>query len=145
MKIGELAKQAGITVQAIRFYETEGLLPAAPRTASGYRSYRDSDLHRLRLIQQAKHLGFALEEIKRVLRLREQGSCPCTEVIATLERHLQETEAQIHSLQRFRRELRSTLSEWRSSGENSVPGEIICGLIERTMKKKGDKHGTTKR
>lgn len=133
MKIGNLAEQVGMTVAAIRFYEQAGLLPKVSRTGSGYRVYDASDLRRLQLIRHAKSLGFSLEEIKRILRLREQGSCPCGEVISMLERHLSHTDEQIRRLRQFRRELSKTLTEWRNSPEDAVPGEVICGLIERTM------------
>lgn len=99
MKIGDLAKQAGLTVQALRFYERSGLLPKPSRTPSGYRVYVAADVRHVRLILQAKRLGFSLDEIKRILRLRQQGSCPCGEVINMLEEHLRETDEQIRHLQ----------------------------------------------
>lgn len=134
MKIGELAKQSGTSVQTLRFYERSGLLPKPQRTESGYRMYASGDLRRLELIHQAKRLGFSLDEIKRILRLRQQGSCPCGEVVQMLEKHLRETDEQIRNLQRFRREVAGTLEDWKQSGVEGVPGEVICGLIERTIR-----------
>jgi len=136
MKIGDLAKQTGTSVQALRFYERSGLLPKPSRTASGYRVYAAPDLRRVGLIRQAKRLGFSLEEIKRILRLRQQGSCPCGEVVRMLEKHMRETDEQIRHLQRFRRELAGTLDDWKKSGNDGIPGDVICGLIERTMREK---------
>lgn len=136
MRIGELAKQAGMTVPAVRFYEGHGLLPKPPRTEAGYRVYADTDLRRLQFIRQAKRLGFSLQEIGRVLRLRERGHCPCHEVIETLEHHLRETDEQLQRLQRFRSELATTLKQWKRDGTREVPGEVICGLIERTIRPK---------
>jgi DNA-binding transcriptional MerR regulator len=135
MKIGQLADQTGTSVQALRFYERSGLLPKATRTESGYRVYGAPDLRRVELIRQAKRLGFSLDEIKRVLRLRQQGSCPCGEVVQMLEKHLRDADAQIRHLRRFRRELASTLDDWRKSGSEGIPGDVICGLIERTVRK----------
>src|SRR5258708_11076299 len=126
MRIGELAQQAGMTVPAVRFYEESGLLPKPQRTQSGYRAYSPEDLRRLQLIRQAKRLGFSLEEIKRILRLRAKGACPCEEVVSTLERHLSDVGSQIQHLKRFRKVLSSTLTEWRRSGTDAVPGEVIC-------------------
>lgn len=134
MKIGEVAKQSGMTVEAVRFYERQGLLPRPPRTEAGYRVYAAADLRRLQIIRQAKRLGFSLQEIVRILRLRERGHCPCHEVIDTLEHHLCETEAQLQRLQIFRDEIASTLKQWKRNGTREVPGEVICGLIERTIK-----------
>lgn len=134
MKIGEIAKQAGMTVEAVRFYEREGLLPRPPRTEGGYRVYGDADLRRIQFIRQAKRLGFSLQEIVRILRLRERGHCPCDEVIGTLERHLRDTEDQLQQLQDFRDEIARTLKQWKRNGIRQVPGEVICGLIERTIR-----------
>lgn len=142
MKIGELARRTGTSVQTLRFYERSQLLPKPERTESGYRMYASGDLRRVELIRQAKRLGFSLDEIKRVLRLRQQGSCPCSEVVQMLEKHLRETDEQIRNLQRFRRELASTLEDWKKSGEEGVPGEVICGLIERTIRTKKRVNGS---
>jgi DNA-binding transcriptional MerR regulator len=133
MKIGELAEQAGMTVPAVRFYEQAGLLPKPERTSSGYRAYRDPDLRRLQLIQHAKSLGFSLAEVKRILRLREQGACPCEEVVSMLQRHLSNADDQIRRLRRFRNELAMTLASWKNAPDAAVVGEVICGLIERSM------------
>ncbi len=135
MRIGELAKQTGTSVQALRFYERSGLLPKPTRTESGYRIYAAPDLRRVGLIRQAKRLGFSLDEIKRILRLRQQGSCPCGEVVQMLEKHMRDTDEQIRYLQRFRKELVGTLDDWKKSESEGIPGDVICGLIERTIPK----------
>jgi DNA-binding transcriptional MerR regulator len=134
MKIGDVAKQAGMTVEAVRFYERQGLLLKPPRTPAGYRVYAAADLRRLQIVRQAQRLGFSLQEIIRILRLRERGHCPCDEVIGTLEHHLHETEDQLQRLQDFRDEIAGTLKQWKRNGTRRVPGEVICGLIERTIK-----------
>jgi DNA-binding transcriptional MerR regulator len=134
MKIGEVASQSGMTVEAVRFYERQGLLPRPPRTEAGYRVYADADLRRIQFIRQAKRLGFSLQEIVRFQRLRERGHCPCHEVIEILEHHLRETEDQLQRLQDFRDETARTLKQWKRNGTREVPGEVICGLIERTIK-----------
>ncbi len=133
MRIGELASQAGMSVQAVRFYERNGLMPKPPRTEAGYRVYAGADLRRLQFIRQAKRLGFSLPEIVRILRLRERGHCPCPEVIETLEHHLRDTDEQLQRLRRFRAEIASTLKQWKRNGTLEAPGEVICGLIERTI------------
>lgn len=145
MKIGELANQTGTSVEALRFYERFGLLPKPARTASGYRVYASVDLRRVELIHQAKRLGFSLEEIKRVLRLRQRGSCPCGEVVQMLEKHIRETDDQIRNLQRFRRELTRTLVDWKKSGDATISGDVICGLIERTIPSAATAHSPRNR
>ena len=149
MKIGELAERSGMSVQTLRFYERSGLIPEPRRTQAGYRIYANGDLRRVEVIRQAKRLGFSLGEIKRIFRLRQQGSSPCREAIGILETRLRETVEQIRELQRFRKEIARTLHDWNSSRNQAVPSETICGLIERTIPKrtnrKGENNGIAKR
>lgn len=146
MQIGQLAKAAGVTVQAIRFYERTALLAFPERKESGYRIYGDGDLRRLQFIRQAKRLGFSLDEIRTILRMRGRGACPCDEVVAIAERHLREAEQQINRLVRFRTELTRTLTRWRRSKSTTLSGDAICTLIERTIESRGgSKNGTAKR
>lgn len=135
MRIGELAKQVGVSVQTVRFYERRQLMPVPRRRDSGYRIYGPSDLQRLRFILQAKKLGFSLDEVRSVLHMRERGACPCGEVVKTAERHLHRAEQQIRDLERFRSGLSKTLRGWKRSGTRSISGSAICNLIERTMAK----------
>ena len=69
MRTGELARNAGVNLQTIRFYEREGLLPKPARTVSGYRSYQQSDLERVIFIRKNQQLGFTLAEIKQLMQL----------------------------------------------------------------------------
>lgn len=69
MRTGELARNAGVNLQTIRFYEREGLLPKPVRTPSGYRSYQQSDLERVLFIKKNQELGFTLAEIKQLIDL----------------------------------------------------------------------------
>jgi MerR family transcriptional regulator, Zn(II)-responsive regulator of zntA len=135
MRIGELASELGITSQAVRFYERAGLLKEPARSESGYRQYGADDLKRLRFIRQAKALGFTLNEIGSMLRMHDAGHAPCSEVIAIAERHLEEVEAEIDRLLRFRRQLSSALAAWRKVKTRQVAGGAICELIERTFAK----------
>ena len=133
MHIGKLASELGISAQAVRFYERSGLLKEPARSDSGYRQYGPDDLKRLRFIRQAKELGFTLAEIGSMLRMHDAGHAPCSEVIAIAERHLNEVEAEIHRLQRFRRQLSNALADWRKVKTRRVAGNAICELIERTF------------
>ena len=68
MRIGELAHQAGVDVQTVRYYEREGLLAAPSRTASGYRAYGPEHLERLNFVRHCRSLDMPLAEIKRLDR-----------------------------------------------------------------------------
>lgn len=133
MQIGELAKQGGVSVQTVRFYERRGILPNPLRKESGYRIYGDLDLKRLAFIRQAKALGFSLKEIQEILRMRERGECPCVDVTKIAEKHLRQVGLQIKQLRRFYVELSRWVKTWRRLGKQSISGDAICVLIERTM------------
>ncbi len=133
MQIGELAKQGGVGVQTLRFYERRGLLPEPKRKESGYRVYGQGELHRLRFIRHAKALGFSLKEIGEILKMRQRGECPCGEVIGIAERHLQDVERQIKHWRRFHLELSRATKEWKRAGKRKLSADAICVLIERTM------------
>jgi MerR family transcriptional regulator, copper efflux regulator len=143
MQIGELAKKAGVSVQTVRFYERRGLLPNPIRKESGYRAYGETDLKRLLFIRQAKALGFSLDEIRTILKMRDRGQCPCASVLRLAEQHLETTERQISQLAAFRDELRGAIRKWKRSGQHQLSADAFCILIENTMRG-GSPHGATK-
>ena len=98
--IGQLAKLAGVKPDTVRFYERSGLLPKPARTASEYRLYDEATVNQLRFIKKAQSLGFSLDEVRRILCLRGQGSRTCRSVIAIAEATLEETEIKLRELQK---------------------------------------------
>jgi len=88
MKIGDIARAAGVTTSRIRFYEREGIIPAAERGANGYRDYPPDLVARLRFIEQAQDLGFTLKEIASVEIHDGPHIVSCTDALAMLaEKH----------------------------------------------------------
>jgi DNA-binding transcriptional MerR regulator len=81
MRIGELARHAGVNIQTLRFYEREGLLRAPLRSPSGYRSYEVTDLERVRFIRNCQGLGFTLREVEQLIRLHTGLFISRTEVV----------------------------------------------------------------
>jgi MerR family copper efflux transcriptional regulator len=80
MQIGAIAKRIGLSVDAIRFYERNALLPPPPRTASGFRQYGEDDVETLAFIRRVQGLGFTLSEISGLLKLRRTRMQPCAPV-----------------------------------------------------------------
>src|ERR1700733_226498 len=74
MRIGELAARAEVNIQTLRFYEREGLLRRPMRTPSGYRSFEESDLEKVRFIRICQGLGFTLREIQQLVQLHKSAS-----------------------------------------------------------------------
>ena len=106
--IGELAKDAGVAIDTVRYYERNGLLAPAGRLASGYRRYGETELRRLRFIRRAKSLGFSLEDIRALLALSAERSV--AKVKRAAEAKLDDIEQRIAELERIRAGLRTLIA-----------------------------------
>jgi MerR family transcriptional regulator, copper efflux regulator len=126
LKIGEVAARSGLGVEALRFYESRGLLEPVSRTAAGYRLYDAAVFERLDFIKKAQAIGFNLEEISRIISDARQG-LPCAEVRRLAAEKLAELDRRLAELRRYRRELKETIDTWERVGEKEG---VICGLIE---------------
>jgi MerR family copper efflux transcriptional regulator len=105
LSTGELAKQGGVNLESIRFYERERLLPKPPRTAGGYRMFTADDVRRVRFIKRAQELGFSLREIKELLALRLEADTSCADVRKRAQTKLSDIEQKIRDLQRMKKVL----------------------------------------
>jgi len=127
LKIGELARQTGRSIKAIRYYEQRGLLEQPPRTEAGYRLYGPEEVARLRFVQRAKLLGLTLEEIRELVGLAAR--CNEGELVPRLEEVL---EAQLKKTERKMAELtafRQNLLYYRKRAEDlrdCVPTDRYC-------------------
>ncbi len=130
MKIGELSKKTGVTIDTIRYYEQRNLIPLAARTASGYRQYSDNDVSRLKFIMQTKELGFTLEETGQLLALRA-GDGHCAEVRTVAKAKACEIEVRIHKLSQMSQIL-LTLAEQCEQSPDINPCPILKSLEEST-------------
>lgn len=127
LTIGKLAERSGVGIDTVRFYERQGLLPKARRTAGGYRAYSGEDVDRLRFIRRAKALGFTLDEIAELLRLNSaSGSRGPVKRLA--ERRLADLERKIRELTALRDALTKLVR--RCSGNGQLDGcPIIAGVL----------------
>ena len=119
LTIGQVARQAGIGVETVRFYEREGLLQEPSRRASGYRQYPEDVVARLRFIRRAKELGFSLKEIKELLALRVDPTTTCWEVKEQAEAKITDIDGKIASLLRMKRALVKLTATCRGQGPTS--------------------------
>lgn len=127
--IGELAERSGVSRDAIRYYESLGLLAEAPRTEAGYRLYVQDDVDRLEFIGQAQALGLALEEIHEVLAMVDEGREPCMHVRERLTARLQDTRDRIRRLRGLERQLVASLAQAQETAHESAAG-CHCRIIE---------------
>src|SRR5215469_4511899 len=109
MQIGIVAKKIGLTVDAIRFYERNGLLPRPPRTEGGFRRYGESDVETLAFVRRVQGLGFKLREIRGLLRLRGNRLQPCAPVRSRLQEKLADVRRKLSDLRHLEHELRLAL------------------------------------
>jgi DNA-binding transcriptional MerR regulator len=103
--VSEIAGQAGVSPDAVRYYEKEGLLPRAPRSPSGYRQYDASTSERIRFIKGAQEMGLRLAEIGELLEIQDRGACPCGHTKTLVERHLEQIDTEMERLSTLRAEL----------------------------------------
>lgn len=106
MNIGEVSDRAGLPAKTIRYYEEIGLI-RPQRGANGYRSFRESDLHKLAFLGRARALGFSIEDCRTLMALYEDETRESAQVKSLAQQHLAEIDAKISQLQ----SMRDTLSD----------------------------------
>jgi DNA-binding transcriptional MerR regulator len=109
MKIGEVATAADVSIDTVRFYERRGVLPAAPRTPSGYRIYTDATVERIRLARRLQGLGLTLDEVVDALHAHDRGAATCDSERWRLEAVLDRIDAKLAELRSVRSEVRKVL------------------------------------
>ncbi len=133
MQIGLVAKRIGLTVDAIRFYERNALLPRPPRTQGGFRQYAETDVETLAFIRRVQGLGFKLSEIRGLLNLRGSRLQPCAPVRRRLEEKLSDVRRKLADLQKLEHELRLAL---RSCNRELQKRPAHCPILtERNSQK----------
>lgn len=134
--ISALARQAGVPIKTIRYYEEISLLPKPPRTPAGYRLYAPETADRLLFIKKAQNLGLRLDEIKAILELADRRRCPCGHVQTLLKKRLVELRQKIADLRLIERRVGGAIRQGCSP--NFKPrGSAICPTIQRQPAEKG--------
>jgi MerR family Zn(II)-responsive transcriptional regulator of zntA len=127
--IGELAARAGMTPDALRYYERLGVIAPVNRTSGGFRVYTADVLGRLHFIKQAQRHGLTLAEIRELLCLdARRGPTQCRQVHRLLERKLAEVQARLNELQEFRRTLDRYLAQCNRTLADTP--EAACPVVE---------------
>lgn len=129
-RIGEIARQTGVSVETLRFYEKRRLLSAPPRTEGGFRLYSDDAVQQVKFIKQAQSLGLTLDDVQQLLigRQRRPAVASCRRVRDLLTRRIEDIDARIKELREFRR----TLNEHLVACDRALAaaGDPECPTIE---------------
>ncbi|NQD38270.1 Cd(II)/Pb(II)-responsive transcriptional regulator [Permianibacter sp. IMCC34836] len=125
MRIGELAAQAGVDVQTIRYYEKAGLMAEPHRTESGYRQYRPEQLDTLQFIRHCRSLDMSLAEVRTLLDFRDHPDRTCTDVDQLIARHIEQLHQRIAQMQQLEQQLKVLQQR---CGEQRTAAE--CGILQ---------------
>jgi DNA-binding transcriptional MerR regulator len=132
----QLARLAGVSPDTLRHYEIKGLLPEATRSANGYREYPPEACTRVRLVRRAVALGFTLDELATILKVRDRGGAPCSAVRALAAEKLAILEGRRAELQDACDSLRGVLTRWDAllaatpKGGRAALLDALEGLVE---------------
>lgn len=134
MKVGELAREAGINLETMRYYEKIGLMPRPKRQESRYRYYDESDLARVRFIVRSKELGFTLKETKELLSMRIDSETKCEAMKELALRKVADIWTRIKDLESIASHLQS-LANQCTDGEMSIEECPIVNALDEGWKK----------
>jgi MerR family mercuric resistance operon transcriptional regulator len=123
LTIGAFAREAGVNVETIRFYQRKGLLLEPARPYGSIRRYSRADVARLRFVKSAQRLGFSLDEISELLKLEDGGHCSDASELAALK--LRDVRARLADLRRIETALAKLVSECCAQNRH-----VSCPLIE---------------
>ena len=127
MKIGELAKQSGLSAHTLRFYEKQGLISPSTRSESNYRIYNQNDLSTAKFIKRSRDMGFSLEEVEVFLSIRaDKPAHICADAKDIAQQKIVDVELKIQEMQRVLVALHK-LSDACCGGSESAE---YCSIIE---------------
>jgi DNA-binding transcriptional MerR regulator len=114
VKIGQVAREAGVSIDTIRFYERRGVLPAPERMPSGYRMFTEATVERIRMARELQSMGFTLDEVIDALGAHDAGGATCDSERWRLEAVVDRIDARIAELRQARRNAMTILGECRA-------------------------------
>ncbi len=128
--ISKLAKEAGVGVETIRFYERRGVIRRPSTGRTSFREYPQTDIGRIRFVKRAQELGFTLNEIKEILQLEQNARIPCSDLKKRVDTKIEEVEGKLRDLQTIKKSLKR-LSKACDEGSRSVKECRISDCFEK--------------
>lgn len=132
MKIGALAEATGTQVETVRYYEREGLLPETVRSEGNFRIYGPAHVERLQFIRHCRGLDMSLDEVRVLLRVKDDPASDCGDVNAVLDEHIGHVNQRIRELRLLDKQLKSLRSQCQASQSAGHCG-ILLGIAEASQ------------
>lgn len=129
LKIGAIAKQTGVSVGTLRYYESLKLIQPLQRSESGYRYYDEHVVQRILFIRKAQVLQFSLADIGQILAIQEQGHPTCSKVKVLLDEKIDQLDTQIQHLHEFKTALEKYRNQWAERPLDEPNNPTVCSLI----------------
>jgi Cd(II)/Pb(II)-responsive transcriptional regulator len=142
MQIGQLATRHQISVDTIRFYERQGLLPKARRSTGNYRLYTDEHFERLNFILNCRFLDMSLDDIRALLRLRNGRANKCADIKAFVDDHVDQIEHRIVELRQLAKQLKAL--RVGCTPESPIEGCTILVGLDKSDKIRKSANGNQK-
>lgn len=130
LTVTELARQTGTTQHAVRYYTRMGLLRPDRDPNNDYRLYHPHEVNWLRFVQQAKHLGYTLNEIKEIMHDSDHEQSPCPRVREILQNRIIENRQKLEQLMDLQERMENALTQWETMPDGVPDGHSVCHLIE---------------
>ena len=130
LQIGQVARQTGLTVDAIRFYEKEKLLPKALRTTGGFRLYGSDHIEQLRFIQKGQAIGFSLGEIRELLLIQNDQVETCSHVRDLIQQKLATVHQKMNELAQIEGQLQEALQKCNRQLRKTSARHDRCPVLE---------------
>ena len=146
-QIGDVAKETGLSIDTIRYYEKLGLVGKPVRSEGGFRLYSRQSVEKLKFIKKAQSLGLKLSEVKEIIRQSERGLESCCSYVGELFRKkLEELEVKMSELREVKRGLKNLMKQWIPLEKAKTKHFVVCPKIEvgRHKRKRGKENGKNK-
>lgn len=130
MQLIDCARQAGVTADTLRHYLRVGLVEADGRTASGYRTFSERSVARVRFVRGALALGFTLKDAGELVAMSRRGTSPCPRARSLLDARLEEQGRQLDAAVRLHRRMKEAVNDWKQRPDGVPDGHSVCSLIE---------------
>lgn len=129
MKVSELAKLFGTTLDTVRYYTRLKLLKPI-KSNNGYKYYPPKEVSRLKFILSARQLGFSVTDIQQIIGEAEHGKAACPLVRTLIKERLADTEKQFKAMLALRKNMMSALEQWETKEDKTPTPTMVCHLID---------------